>query len=142
MIGPERKITTSEQTDTKLKAPNTLGLAMITPTVKRAHSVESAPHSAAVGIPPTRSTSLVAGFLIRSGLRYGSARADTDPASRTRAKNSARLAEMLAMLSTEPPIVKRMPTTTARITALMGDWLRSLILARLMGSIRSQAAAI
>src|SRR5712692_7547184 len=98
MIGPEKKITTSEPTDTKLKAPNTLGLEMITPTVKSAHRVESAPHNAAVGIPPTRSTSLVAGFLIRSGLRNGSASAATEPASRTSAKNSARLAEMLAML--------------------------------------------
>src|SRR5260370_36172058 len=98
MIGPEKKITISEPIDTKLKAPNTFGLAMITPTVKSAHRVERAPHSAAVGIPATRSTSLVAGFLISSGLRYGSARAATDPASRTRAKNSARLAEMLAML--------------------------------------------
>src|ERR1700681_1423439 len=129
MIGPERKITTREPTDTKLKAPNTLGLAMITPTVNSAHRVESAPHSAAVGIPPTRSTSLVAGFLIRSGLRYGSATAATDPARRTSAKKSARLAEMFAMLSNEPPIVNRMPTTTARITALIGDWLRSLTLA-------------
>src|SRR6202011_1355277 len=137
MIGPETKITTSEPTDTRLKAPNTLGLAMITPTVKSAHAVESAPHSAAVGIPATRSTSLVAGFLIRSGLRYGSATAATDPASRTSAENSARLAEMLAMLSNEPPIVKRMATATARITALIGDWLRSLILARPSGSIRS-----
>src|ERR1700694_5238361 len=108
MIGPEKKITTSEPTDTKLKAPNTFGLEMITPTVKSAHSVESAPHSAAVGIPATRSTSLVAGFLIRSGLRYGSAKAATDPARRTSAKKSARLAEMVAMLSTAAPLGEAM----------------------------------
>src|SRR5690242_15828419 len=130
MTGPEKKITISEPTDTKLNAPNTLGLAMITEIVNRAPSVETAPQTAAVGIPATRSTSLVAGFLIRSGRRNGRATADTEPASRTSAKNSARLAEMLAMLMIEPPIVNAIPTSTARMTALIRDWLRSLILAR------------
>src|SRR5215472_4047353 len=114
MIGPEKKITTREPTETKLNAPNTLGLAMITATVKSAPSVEMAPQTAAVGMPATRSTSLVAGFLMRSGLRNGRATAEMEPARRTRAKNSARLAEMLAMLRIDPPIVNRMATITAR----------------------------
>src|SRR5712692_240763 len=126
MIGPEKKITSSEPTDTALKAPKTFGLAMITPTVNSAPSVEIAPQSAAVGIPATRSTSLVAGFLMRYGLRNGKKIAATEPESRTKAKKSARLAEMAAMLRIEPPIVKKIPMATARMTALMGDWLRSL----------------
>src|SRR5690242_16667414 len=141
MTGPERKITSSEPTETTLNAPNTLGLAMITATVNSAPRVETVPQMAAVGMPANRSTSLVAGFLISSGLRKGRKTAETEPASSTRAKNNARLAEMLAMLMIEPPIVKAMATITARMTALIGDWLRSLILARPIGSMRSNASA-
>src|SRR5260370_19278894 len=107
MIGPEKKITTREPTDTKLKAPNTPGLAMITPTVKSAHRVESAPHTAAGGIPPTRSTALGAGVLLRSGPRDGSASAATEPAGRTRAKNSATLAGEIAMVRIATPHARK-----------------------------------
>src|ERR1700745_4006005 len=128
MTGPLTKITISEPTDTKLNAPNTLGWAMITEIVNSAPSVEMAPQTAAVGMPATRSTSLVAGFLIRSGRRNGRATADTDPASRTSAKNSARLAEMLALLMIEPPIVNAIATSTPRMTAFIGDLLSPLTL--------------
>ena len=84
---------------------------------------------------------MVAGFLMRSGRRNGRTRAEIEPASRTSAKNSARFAEIAAMLRIEPPIVKMIAIATATMTALIGDWLRSLILASPMGKMRSNASA-